>query len=211
MKLKLYHYVHCPYCVRVRLALGFLKLPWESIVVPYDDEETPVRLCGKKMLPIMEIDGRPMNESLEIIQLIDSKGQLSGAPTRSTEDFLTQVGDLVHSLAMPYWAFGPEFSPTARAYFLKKKEAKRGPFPQLALARHTFEAPLVSALAQAEEKLTPFWGATRFGIDDIVVAAHLWGLYVVPEFRFSSKWHDYLTRVKDLCGFDYHACLWRRT
>ena len=43
-KIKLYHYVHCPFCVRVRLALGFLNIPFESHVIAYDDEEKVTEL-----------------------------------------------------------------------------------------------------------------------------------------------------------------------
>ena len=68
----LYHYVHCPFCVRVRLVLGFLKIPFTSIVVPYDDEKTPTALTGKKMLPIAQLtNSAPINESLDIIRNLD--------------------------------------------------------------------------------------------------------------------------------------------
>ena len=73
MAIALYHYVHCPFCVRVRLALGFLNVAYDSIVVPYDDEKTPIELVGKKMLPIAVIEGKAMNESLDIIEAIDQE------------------------------------------------------------------------------------------------------------------------------------------
>jgi glutaredoxin 2 len=72
MELKFYHYVHCPFCVRVRMTLGLLDLPYESVVVSYDDEITPVKLTGTKMLPIMSIDGKVMNESLDIMAKLDT-------------------------------------------------------------------------------------------------------------------------------------------
>ncbi len=50
----LYHYVHCPFCVRVRMAFGHLKVPYKSVVVPYDDAKTPIDLCQVKMLPIIK-------------------------------------------------------------------------------------------------------------------------------------------------------------
>ena len=53
--IQLYHYVHCPFCVRVRMALGHLKIPYESIVLPYDEEEIPLEMCQKKMLPILKL------------------------------------------------------------------------------------------------------------------------------------------------------------
>ena len=46
------------------------------IVLPYDDETTPVNLTGVKMLPIIEIDGETSNESLEIISKLDDKNKL---------------------------------------------------------------------------------------------------------------------------------------
>ena len=61
--MKLYHYVHCPFCVRVRMGLGYLGINFESIVLAYDDEKTPVKLTGKKMLPILvSDDGKAHNE-----------------------------------------------------------------------------------------------------------------------------------------------------
>ena len=73
----LYHYVHCPFCVRVRMAFGHLKVPYKSVVVPYDDEKTPLDLCQKKMLPIIKWkDGKAQNESLEIIEKADQENKL---------------------------------------------------------------------------------------------------------------------------------------
>ena len=127
--MKLYHYVHCPFCVRVRLALGFLGKEFESIVLPYDDEKTPVELCEKKMLPIVTFDdGSSSNESLEIIarsdeedvlgtqKLLNNKDQLA-----DIEKLLNEIGKPVHNLAMPYWIWTPEFTENSRKYFLEKR------------------------------------------------------------------------------------------
>ena len=43
---------------------------------------------------------------------------------------------------------------------------------------------------------------------DIALASQLWGLFVVPEFRFPNEWHEYLMRVKRECEFEYHANYW---
>src|SRR5690606_10180512 len=73
----LYHYVHCPYCVRVRMTLGFLGEKYLSKVLPYDDEQTPVELTGTKMLPIWQRDdGSSMNESLDIIKELDRANKI---------------------------------------------------------------------------------------------------------------------------------------
>ncbi len=49
----LYNYDHCPFCVRVRLALGFKNIKHNLIFMANDDIHTPTSLVGKKIAPIM--------------------------------------------------------------------------------------------------------------------------------------------------------------
>lgn len=215
MELKFYHYVHCPFCVRVRMTLGLLGLPYESIVLPYDDEETPVRLSGTKMLPIMSINGKAMNESLDIMAVLDKKNLLKISEVKKSEelrifgDLLNKLGANVHNLAMPYWIYTPEFNESSRAYFQKKKEQKRGPFKELVKNRVSSEHSLMKDLDGLSLELKPFYRSGDFGLYDILLASHLWGLYVVPEFRFPEPVHQYLQKVKEICHFDYHQDFWR--
>ncbi len=209
MSLVLYHYVHCPYCVRVRMALGFLKMPYESRVVPYDNQETPVSLIGIKMLPILSIDGTPMKESLDIIRKLDTTNQLQGdSELVSAEEVIKEFNNPVHSLAMPYWIHTPEFTPTARAYFLKQKEAKRGPFPELVKKAETYKEELAELFANLESRLHPYFESNSIRLQDIMIAAHLWGLYIVPEFQFPEGIHQYLQKIKQDCRFNYHQDYW---
>ena len=211
MNIKLYHYVHCPFCIRVRMTLGFLDIPYESVVLSYDDESTPVKLTGKKMLPIVEIDGTVHNESLDIIARLDVKEKL-GLPGELSLDFsqlLEKLGKNIHSLAMPYWIFTPEFNEASRKYFQVKKEAKRGPFKELVRNRQLFEVPLLNDLLSLIRELKPFYQNEHITGYDILIASHLWGLYVVPEFQFPHELHIYLQEVKRICRFDYHQDFWR--
>ena len=214
MDLKLYHYVHCPFCVRVRMGLGYLDLPYESIVLPYDDQITPVELTGKKMLPIMEIDGQNMNESLDILERLDSNNSLQVGELKSDPAFpefqalLNKLGTNVHNLAMPYWIFTPEFTEASRSYFQKKKEEKRGPFKDLVKRQDEFSQVLLEDLNKLTHELRPFYRSEKFSIYDILLASHVWGLYVVPEFQFPEKLHQYLQRVKVMCRFNYHQDFW---
>ncbi len=211
----LYHYVHCPFCIRVRMTLGFLNLPYESQVVAYDDEETPVKLIGKKMLPILKHAQGAMGESLDIMEFLDKENKLQISQARSNasfgkfETYLSQLGSSVHSLAMPYWMFTPEFSPEARKYFQKKKEEKRGPFKDLVKNQASFIRPLMSEFESLQKDLGPYYQSSVFGLSDILLAAQLWGLYVVPEFQFPEKIHAYLEEVKKKCHFNYHQDFWR--
>jgi glutaredoxin 2 len=214
MPITLYHYVHCPFCVRVRLTLGYLNIPYSSQVLRYDDELTPVQLTGKKMLPILRNDERAINESLDIMALLDKENKLKISETRISEEFvsfenlLDKIGKPIHSLAMPYWIYTPEFDEKSRTYFQTKKEMKRGPFKELVHRSEEFIAELNPLLSEIEKKLTPYYTSKSMGLYDILLAAHLWGLYVVPEFQFTDKVHHYLQKIKKDCRFNYHQDFW---
>lgn len=213
--IKLYHYVHCPFCVRVRMALCHLSIPYESIVLPYNDENTPLSLTGVKMLPIISLDNKAMNESLDIIAKIDSDNRLkndilnNARFSEEIEQLLTEIGNNVHSLAMPYWIYTKEFNIESRQYFQSKKEKKRGPFEDLMKEAEVYKKRLEKTLVDLEKKLKPFYTGDQFNISDIMIASHLWGLYVVPEFQFSSKLHSYLQEIKKITNFNYHEDFWR--
>jgi glutaredoxin 2 len=214
MGFSLYHYVHCPFCVRVRMALGYLNIKYESKVLPYDDEATPLRLTGKKMLPILTHEQGAMNESMDIISFLDKSNILKISEFVHTfafkeiEVLLKQIGDPVHSIAMPYWIFTPEFSESSRIYFQGKKEEKRGPFSELVKNQKKYIDELNPVLQELEINLKPFYRSAHFSISDILIAAHLWGLYIVPEFQFSVNVHLYLQTIKEKCRFNYHQDFW---
>lgn len=211
--MKLYHYAHCPFCVRIRMVLGYLNIPFESVVLPYNDEKTPISLMGKKMLPIFDLNGSLMNESLDIIQKLDTANKLNTIEAiksyQEMELLLSQIGSDVHSLAMPYWIWSPEFDSESRQYFQKKKEAKRGPFANLVKNKEGFLKGITNTLKSLEERLTPFYTSKEITLNDILIASHLWGLYIVPEFQFSEKTHNYLQAIKQKCHFNYHEDFWR--
>lgn len=197
------------------MTLGYLKLPWESVVLPYDDEVTPVKLTGTKMLPIMEINGKAINESLDIMAAIDTANVLKIKELTTNSEYLelsnllTVLGKNVHNLAMPYWIYTPEFTENSRQYFQNKKEQKRGPFRELIKKQGTFIEEMLKDLQQVERNLHPFYRSNEFSVYDVLIAAHIWGLYVVPEFQFSDEIHNYLQNVKALCRFNYHEDFWK--
>jgi glutaredoxin 2 len=213
--MKLYHYVHCPFCVRVRLGFGYLGIQYESIVTAYDDEKTPIKLTGKKMLPIVEYDdGKTQNESLDILKAQDTKDLLGWNTLAINLDvinpLLDKSGALVHNLAMPYWIWTPEFNESSRKYFQAKKEIKRGPFKNLVHNQKSFADELKKLLeAELVSELKPFYKSDKFTIMDIMIAAHLWGMYVVPEYRFSDAVNNYLQSVKAITHFNYHEDYWK--
>lgn len=214
--MKLYHYVHCPFCVRVRMALGYLAIPFESIVVQYSDEKTPIALTGKKMLPAFEFATNDViNESLDIIKRLDTKNSLNNELMDNNPNFndlLDEIGKSVHNLCMPYWVWTPEFSNESREYFKKKKSGKRGPFHLLAQDKDKHLAIFESTLQKTENALQGknYFHGSNLSILDIALASHLWGMYIFPEFQFSPTLHQYLQRVKTHCQFNYHGDFWKK-
>jgi glutaredoxin 2 len=211
----LYHYEHCPFCVRVRMAFGLLDISYKSQVLAYDDKTTPEKLTGKKMLPIIGDGKMAMNESLDIIEFFDKSNTLkikevTSAPNfKEFEAYISFLSNYVHSLAMPYWIWTPEFDESSRKYFQEQKEKKRGPFKDLVKNRAQFSSALENEWPKLENNLHPFYQSDKFTVKDILLASHLWGLYVVPEFQFPPKIHQYLQSVKNICKFDYHQDFWR--
>ena len=197
------------------MGFGFLGIQYQSVVTSYDDEKTPLKLTGKKMLPIVEYDnGSAQNESLDIIKAQDYGSLLGWAQLNNYEPelnaLLEKIGSPVHNLAMPYWIWTPEFNEASRKYFQDKKEIKRGPFKNLVHNQKSFIETLEKLLnEELIPELKPFYKGPNLSIMDIMIAAHLWGMYVVPEFRFSEVVNNYLQRVKELTKFNYHEDFWR--
>lgn len=210
--MKLYHYVHCPFCVRIRMVLGFLSYKYESIVLSYDNEETPIQLTGTKMLPIFDFGTNIINESLDIIKGLDKKNTLKDQryyeSQKAIDSLLSLIGKDVHSLAMPYWMWTPEFNDSSRSYFQNKKGKKRGPFKDLVQNADIYKSNIADTLAALERNLTPFYKTDSMTLVDILIASHLWGLYIVPEFQFSDKLNSYLQKIKQNCYFNYHEDFW---
>jgi GrxB family glutaredoxin len=80
---ELYVYDHCPFCVRVRMALGLLGVKHKLVFMGNDDVDTPTALVGKKIAPIWVDEDGPMAESLDIIAKLDPEKRLAPASGRT--------------------------------------------------------------------------------------------------------------------------------
>lgn len=130
-----YVYDHCPFCVRVRLALGLKNVKHKIYFMANDDVPTPTKLVGKKIAPIFEFpeDDLVMAESMDIIKLIDSDERFGpvGAilPSSGRKDLKAwqkSVQNLLRTLQRPrYVATGllPEFQQLdSRHAFIKNHQ-----------------------------------------------------------------------------------------
>lgn len=133
--MKLYIYDHCPFCLKARMIFGLKNIPIELNVLLNDDEATPTKMVGKKVVPILQKDdSRYMPESMDIVHYVDKldgEPLLTGSTNAAISDWLRHVNSYVQQLLLPRIAKAPfdEFAtPEARAYFVHKKEAMIGFF-----------------------------------------------------------------------------------
>ncbi|ENF6038091.1 glutaredoxin 2 [Citrobacter amalonaticus] len=133
--MKLYIYDHCPFCIKARMIFGLKNIPVELIVLANDDDETPTRMTGQKMVPILQKDdSRYLPESMDIVHYVDQldgKPLLTGKKNPAIDEWLRKVNSYANHLLLPRFAKSAfdEFStPSARKYFTEKKEAMIGSF-----------------------------------------------------------------------------------
>ncbi|XWY20004.1 GrxB family glutaredoxin [Bisgaard Taxon 45] len=211
--MELYVYDHCPYCVRAMMIFGLKNIPVNKHVLLNDDEETPTRLVGKKVVPILvKEDGSAMPESLDIVKYIDTH---YGEPILQTtvrpeiEALLAEITSYSNYLLMPRFVKldVAEFA-TQRAidYFTQKKTAYVGDFTQhfnntpTYLARLTTDLEKLSAFVLGEASLNH-----RLSLEDILVFPVLRNLTCVKGLRFPARLEHYIKRLSELSQVDLYT------
>ncbi|PRX11171.1 UNVERIFIED_ORG: glutaredoxin 2 [Martelella mediterranea] len=201
--MKLYVYDHCPFCVRARMPFGLKNIPFELAFLLNDDEETPIRMIGKKMAPILEDENGYMAESLDIVARVDGvSGErlFDGTPRKEITDWLKAWGSTIDALVIPRTPdpVFPEFrTEAARAYFTAKKEANFGSFDALLAETETHKAEMLKGLAALAGFLPDPEGAS---INDIMLFPVLRALSTVPDFAVPEPVEDYRTRMAERSG-----------
>ncbi|WP_392560167.1 glutaredoxin 2 [Orbus mooreae] len=199
--MKLFVYDHCPYCVRTRMILGLKKIPFELIILANDDEATPIKMIGQKMVPILQKeDGSYMPESLDIVDYVDQHcggaPVLNGPKSAAIATFLDDIQQVDYTLVYPrYVKIGlPEFSTqSAREYFENKKKPKSGPFNECLTKTEQVVKQVEPLLARLDELLVSADACNgTLSIDDICLFPILRNLTCVKSLRFPAKVQAYI-------------------
>lgn len=156
--LTLYYYEHCPYCIRVLTYCGMADIPLIHRVLLNDDEDTPISLVGKKMLPILQYTDdtgklRMMDESLDIIEHLaedDGYGLLrDNSDEENVAAFWQEVRLSAYSLGMPRWvnlSLGEFENTLAIDYFVEKKTHTIGDFEKALTRTLYWQSVLLNGL-----------------------------------------------------------------
>ena len=210
----LYIYDHCPYCVKARMIFGLRKQAVQLKTLLNDDEKTPIDMIGVKMLPILEYKpGQFMPESMDIIDFIDKK--TAPAPLVQTSedpqlmDWLDQHHFLNYQLSMPRWVRSPleEFkTPSARAYFEKKKTAYIGSFKERLKESPALISHMEDALKELESLLkeeNTFY-AKQVSWNDFHLFPFLRSLSIVKACSFPVKTKKYMKNLSKSSQIPLH-------
>jgi glutaredoxin 2 len=212
----LYAYDHCPYCVKVRMIFGLKQIAFNLVTLANDDEETPIRMIGKKMVPILEKSKNEfMPESLDIIKYVDALSDFGKPIVNESKDskeltqWLKDSKNYHYFLAMPRWIqMGLDEFKTQSAidYFSKKKELKIGSFAAALLRSPHFIAMANSHLQFLEELISSkkyFW-SDQLSIDDFHVFATLRVLTATKAVVFPTNINSYMNRMSELAKIPLH-------
>ncbi|MCZ4061053.1 glutaredoxin 2 [Pantoea sp. LMR881] len=197
--MKLYVYDHCPFCTRVRMAFALKNKPVTLSVIMEGDADTPVRLVGKKVVPILEKeDGSHMTESLDIVRYVDGTGTpaFSGQVTPELEAWINDAWPVALKLFIPRFTQGdfPELStPKAREAYRQREEKAFGDLTVLT-ARTSV---LIDEMLPKLHALVPLLQLRQqTDINDIVLWPLLRCLSIVKALSFPPAVRDYAVRLE---------------
>ena len=207
--MRLFIYEHCPYCVKAQMLLGMKNISHELIVLPNDDEATPISMIGIKACPILQKpDGSYMAESMDIVAYLDkldSKPILSTTKTNEAlHVWLKRVNLLFKKLLYPRWITSPvgEFQ-TASAvdYFVNKKTKELGSFSEALANSDTLIQQLESELLLLSPLLHSATSVNdKFSTDDIELFARLRAITLIKGLIIPEKLRQYIEHYSTLSG-----------
>lgn len=208
--MKLYVYDHCPFCAKARMIFGLNSLPLELSFILENDVDTPTKLVGKKMTPILEkADGSHMGESMDVVHYVDS--QYGGEP------IVTPVGEnspiktwhdaivkTIFTLSIPRLGSIdlPEFAtPEARAAFKTRQTKNFGDFDEI----FSRTGELVQDVEEQLVKLDPLLAEREhIDADDFVLYPTLRSLSIVKGVNYPANVKRYMERMEQATGVNLY-------
>lgn len=202
----LHVYEHCPFCVKAMMIFGLKNIPFEKRIFLNDDEAGPISMVGRKVVPILEENGRYMPESMDIVSHIDGVGApvLNGRVRKDIADWLRASSKATYRLFLPRAVCAPlpEFATTSsRAGFIRRKEESTGPFWEI-LADGSKEIVELNALLEELEPLIQSPEAVNgtLSTDDIHLFAQLHSMSLIKGLRYPLGVEAYRQTMSEKSG-----------
>jgi glutaredoxin 2 len=179
------------------------NVPVTLSVIMEGDADTPVRLVGKKVVPILEKeDGTHMTESLDIVHYIDAMDTpaFSGKIMPEIEQWLNDVWPVALRLFIPRFTqgdFAELATPEARETYRLREEKAFGDLSLLTAST----SELIKEITPKLHALVPLLEKRQqVDINDIVLWPLLRCLSIVKVLLFPPVVRDYAVRLGTLTG-----------
>lgn len=210
--MQLYVYDHCPYCVRARMIFGLKNLPVEIIYLANDDQK-PVELVGKKVVPILiKENGEAMPESLDIVKYIDNQYDqplLSDNVRPEISQWIEQVSSYYNHLLLPRFVKLdlPEYqTQSALTYFTESKSAYIGSFDENLQKTAEYLERLHQDLAILEKIIKKETALNQdLSLEDIMVFPMLRNITCIKGVQIPAKAQNYITTMAKLSKIDLYT------
>lgn len=193
--MRLFVFDHCPFCVRALLAAGLKALPIKIEYILEDDEETPTKMIGKQMVPILEYEtGKFMPESLDIVKYLDANFDdaiLTAQQNPKISEWISDNFGRVNEYVMPRYAKMnfPEFeTDSARNMYITRHEARLGSFEDLYAKSDDYKVVMEQALVQLVGLIDLARVENhKYSMDDIILFPLLRALTCVEGLEFPDS------------------------
>ncbi|MHB1565298.1 MAG: glutathione S-transferase N-terminal domain-containing protein [Acidiferrobacter sp.] len=210
--LTLIHFDFCPFCQRVRLALGYKKLAFVETRARFYGPAHCHAISGLEKLPVLVFpDGSRQGESLEIIAALDRRfpatpplcqGAIDPKAMETLLAWRARVSGDLFRLIAPVLPQYPELGDDARAmvYYRNRMENWLGAtLEDLQAQWQTWYTAIEAELAPLIDPITRHGFYTRsFSLADTLITADLNGLRLIPGLTLPAELVDYFARVEQL-------------
>lgn len=211
--MQLFQYDHCPFCVRADMVARYKVSDYQRVYLLNDDAESCISRVGKKLVPILEAEGKAMGESLDIAKRLDEMGDPSrvvraGGDAKRFTEVLDEVNFSINCLLFPrnIMIGLPEFeTQSARDFFRTNKEQIIKMSFDEALAQTDIHIALVEKALQALPELEmPSGQADSISWDDILIFPTLRNLSMVKGLNFPDQVRAYLNDIVRVTGVELY-------
>ena len=208
----LIHFEFCPFCHRVRLALGFKRIAYAEMLDRFYGPDHFRAVSGFDRLPVLVYgDGARQAESLDIIRSLDARFPNTQplTPDPGEDDFeavlawRARISDNLFRLISPvlpaYEGLGDD--QRAMVYYRQRMEGWFGAsLEQLHAQRHAFYDavhPELETMASSVDRHGFY--RSKFSIADTVIAGDLTGLRLLDAITLPPALTAYFKRVEAAC------------
>ncbi|MCX7556446.1 glutaredoxin 2 [Xanthomonadaceae bacterium JHOS43] len=205
--MKLYIYEHCPFCTRVLMLRGLKQLDIPVQVIPENDVETPTRLVGRKVVPILQKDdGSFMPESMDIVRHLDATFPppvLVATLDPAIDAWCKRASDTIYRLCVPRFTrgnFAELATPDAREAYVARETRAFGDLDSLTARTPALLDELAPLLTELEGLVRS--PGSSVGESDFQLYPLLRSLSIVNGLRFGPKVTAYYDAVGAACGLE---------